>query len=72
MSRRLHPELSCRAKKLEEILAEKQEDSGAVKRLEAFMMKYGYQDGYRWWVKNDFAIVLNCGIPRRNGLKRNM
>ena len=49
--------------KSEGLLAEQQEDSEAVKPLETFMTKYGYRDGYGWWVKlkNDFVIALNRG-----------
>ena len=35
----------------EGLLAERQPDSGTVKQLEAFMDKYGYNNGSGWWLK---------------------
>ena len=34
----------------EGLFAERQNNSGLVKQLEAFMLKYGYRDGRGWWV----------------------
>ena len=36
----------------EGLLAGAQPDPGTIKRLEAFMKKYGYRDGRGWWVEN--------------------
>ena len=35
----------------EGLLAERQPNSGTIKQLEQFMLKYGYRDGSGWWVK---------------------
>jgi len=41
----------------EELLAERQPNSGTVKQLEAFMDKYGYRDGSGWWIKKEDCQV---------------
>lgn len=35
----------------EGIIAERQLNSGTIKQLEQFMLKYGYRNGSGWWVK---------------------
>ncbi len=36
----------------EGLLGERRPDAGTIRRLEAFMKKYGYRDGRGWWVEN--------------------